>query len=528
MPPGDGDGDGDGGGRGAPRGGGRVRGHRVPNARWLAPPEAALRRHPRFVALPEEAPRASAGASASASAGGGEAEAEAEAEAASDGDGDGGALRAALTRQHTAAWAASRARCLTGSSLAALCGLYEPRCGMDRALGLPKGALDRARLDGEAERLRGAALAGGGAAPARATSAAAAARAVAAFNAQLEDEAAVPSGDSKPARGAAELEAALLAARVGAGEVACRWGHAQEPAALLATLAALPEAAVCEVGLLRVTVDAAAEVLGEARARKLLAALPPLGASPDALLVFGGEGGGEAQLLAPPLGPPPPTPPRRRRSAHRRRTVPPPPGQAAAVPTAATRAAATAAAACRALAASAHVHVLPLELKSRSPFVASTEGLRGGSNHAGYRVCGMRSETPRPSVAAYHIAQAQLEALAAGAPATIVGYHAARGGIELWRVARDDVFVAEALALAADAIAAPAGARRSEGLVQRRRALAKRAASLARRAQRVGGMGVEAVDEERARLLRATGLVDDTEPFLRIDPSTLPSSAPYV
>ena len=30
---------------------------------------------------------------------------------------------------------------------------------------------------------------------------------------------------------------------VGAGEVACRWGHVQEPAALLATLAAQPHAA---------------------------------------------------------------------------------------------------------------------------------------------------------------------------------------------------------------------------------------------------------------------------------------------
>ena len=198
------------------------------------------------------------------------------------------------------------------------------------------------------------------------------------------------------------------------------------------------------------------------------------------------------------------------------------------MPTAVTRAAAMAASACGVLAASNHTHVLPLELKSRSPFVASTEGLRGGSNHAGYRVCDIRSETPRPSVAAYHIAQVQLEALAAGAPATIVGYHAARGGIELWRVARDDAFVIEALALAADAIAAPVGARRSEGLVQRRRALAKRAVSIARRARRVGGVAVEAIDAERARLLRATGLSDNAEPFLRIDPSTLPSSAPFV
>ena len=556
----------------APRGAGRVRGHRVPNVGWLAPTEAELRaHHPRYVALPPQGSRGDRLARGS----------DERPQCAPPRS----PLELANTRQHTPEWRFARERSLTGSSLAALCGFYERGCGMAKTLGLPKSAENPARMDEARSRLRGArgevwawdAEENGSAEADEAASAAAqqaaACNARAALRGRFDD---VPA-DSDTLR--LEFESALLAARVGPGEVACNWGHAQEPAALAAALAALPRAAVCEVGLIAVVprvaassvgVVAAAEATAAARSvtkgvkssnrgakararvkanarkkakalakakseamatplsqvpapgdcsvlRGILEGLPRIGASPDGLMCF--DARKEAALL---------------RCLRERGGA----GEApAGCPAAAAALRAAIAATPSALPSDYELNaVLPLEVKSRCPFVASTEGLRGGSNMSSYKVCAERAGSVRASVAPYHIPQLQLEALAAGAPGTLVGYHAARGGIELHYLPRDDKFLLMALRLAADTLAAASDdAARGRELATRRAALAQHARRMAHAsAQRVANATAAVCAAHCERVISAAaadsggsaggcagGARDRGEPFLRLDSSSL-------
>jgi hypothetical protein len=85
-----------------------------------------------------------------------------------------------------------------------------------------------------------------------------------------------------------KLRLARAAAQTGPAGVCCAWGVAQEGAALAALLAAQPAAALAEVGLCMLDAAALPREWGFAAG----GALPPIGASPDALLLRAAPGAG--------------------------------------------------------------------------------------------------------------------------------------------------------------------------------------------------------------------------------------------
>jgi len=260
-------------------GGGRERGTwwgSVPNVYWRTLGWHELRRHARFVALPPvERVQVSSAASF------------------------------AYVRQSDPLWWELHAGRLTSSCLLATVGGREP--GAARRLGLPRSAAARAHAVDAARRLSAPALCFPAAVEREEELNAAA---VAAFNAEhtagAATQAAPPAAQpaaaaaaaaaprprrrrKKPLQSLLSAEARLCASAASRGisGVRCAWGSAQEPGTLFALLCAYPDAQLHELGLC--ALDAGGDDPRLARLGlppEVLAALPPLGASPDALLAW--------------------------------------------------------------------------------------------------------------------------------------------------------------------------------------------------------------------------------------------------
>ena len=379
-------------------------------------------------------------------------------------------------RQGSDEWNALHRGRLTTSAAAGALGFFEPRSAA--ALRLPRRFASPARLRGACARLRAGPALGEGAAalaPAEAEGGRVACRqAVAAYAG-----AAPGGGGGGGGAGGAEAEAenagvrriSREAARAGAMAVHCAFGNAQEPAALYSLIRQLGAGGhLAEVGLLPLDQRLLPEGWGFGGAGpggEEEWPLPPIGASPDAVLVVErlttpGQplGALEAALLqlcvgpaavladtnarGPPLdgcAPPGASPAGKKKTkkrAGRGRRSPwaqsPPAGEGGG----------TFAEPCRfpcpLVGARPGTLAIPVEIKSRSPFRAAARRGRG-------RYYDLRDVAPDDAVPVRDIPQLQLHALCAGAPGCVFLCHTVGQGARAWFVRSDPVFQLQMLRL---------------------------------------------------------------------------------
>jgi hypothetical protein len=217
----------------------------------------------------------------------------------------------------------------------------------------------------------------------RGSGAAAAARSAAA----APGVAGVPGGDAR---------VAAAAAAAGGAAVRCAWGSAQEGGTLYALLCAFPEAQLREVGLCCLAPGAAAAAAAAAGLPPgALAALPPLGASPDALIAW-------------PAG----------------STWAPAPAGASGSPS-----------------------LEVVEVKNVCPF---REAQPAGSKRRGsgaQRAYTLSDAAPHAAPPHAHLPQLQLEMAAAGVTSGLLVIESATRGMAVWRLRRDDAYVGAMLGL---------------------------------------------------------------------------------
>ena len=435
---------------------GEAGGGRTPNAGWRAPGWQELRAGGGLRGLP---PPGAMAAGAGAGAGG-----------------PGAAVAAGpFWRQGSAEWDALHRGRLTTSAAAGALGFFEPRSA--RALRIPRRMVSPGRLRGAWARLgAGPALGEGAAAlgPAEAEEVRAACRR--ALSAYVG---APPKGRGGGGGLSMEAEAedaevrrrSCEAARAGAMSVHCAFGQAQEPAALYSLKRQLGAGGhLSEVGLLPLDPGLLPESWGFGGADPGGGEewpLPPIGASPDAVLVverlaspgqpLGALEGALLQLCVGPSavlaesnasGPPeegraPPSSslgprPRagKKKKGGRGRSSPasqqPSAGGGAFVESSRFP--------CPLVGARPGTLAIPVEVKSRSPFREAARRGRG-------RRYDLWDVAPDDAVPVRDIPQLQLHALCAGAPGCVFLCHTVGQGAQAWFVRSDPVFQLQMLRL---------------------------------------------------------------------------------
>lgn len=405
-------------------GGGNLRqqasahGTHVPNVYWRARTHENLRQHPNFISMPDD---------------------------------DDTTQPPALIRQATDAWVHARRGVVTTSRMPALLGFYEPNSGMQKLVHLPRVAAAAGRLESERDELVRA-----NAEVQHELKISVSAN----LKARLDQVVVAHRGNRRPSTSASrvghqrlsddQLAECVRAAAVGTPEVACLWGKAQEPAALLAVLEMCPKAVVVEVGLLEIPQERVrAAVVSQEND-----GAPParFGASPDGVICWDtrvGPGGEAAAVLS---------------KAHAeackkaRRRIPSDPA-ADAIRTAAAEALGNIDV--------DHVAMLPLEVKCRCPFYAGA-GRRFYVNSD----IGPQGRTAMSGMAPAHYPQLQLECASLGATGGVLVYHTAHNGSALYHVPANPSFLDCIINAASITLAKGAGGEAEAGA---RRAIARRA-----------------------------------------------------
>lgn len=387
-----------------------VNGASVPNVYWRARQEGELKEHARYLALPRPG-------------------------------GEKALARPAFLPQTSQAWREARRGVVTTSRLPGLLGYHEPNEGMQKLLHLPRYSVDATKLDGDAEALRADAAPPHGAAVAP-YDPKDAADAILRENSRKEGQRLRTPGHAD--LNESQIAACVQAAAVSAGEVACLWGKAQEPAALLAVLELCPNAVVFEVGMLEVPHERVERAVSDAGEEIRF------GASPDGVLCWDmreGPGGEAAAALS-----------RAYETALRKapkRILGDPAASAIKI------------AAAKALGGidTAHVAMAPIEVKCRCPFYAGA----ARTYHVNHE------QTPQArlgSVAPTHYPQVQLECAALGTPGGLLVYHTAASGTALYWCPSNPAFVDDVFKTAAATLSRGRGGADEAEL---RRSLARRA-----------------------------------------------------